>query len=206
MSKRKTEIKWVLIVFFLSALFLSVFSYYTSPFCKTNGYDSSFFILVGQGMTKGLQPYRNFFDMKGPYLFLIEYLGQLIFYGRVGCFLMQLIALFLSPILIDRVHRHSKPDLTLANHTLLLLPYLAFMVVTFAGGGYTEKFSQPFILLCVYFAVKFLDSEAEEHPPLYAAVYGACFMVLALIRITNTVTICSLVFVIMLCLIIKKSS
>lgn len=66
--------------------FLSVFSMYTSPFTSLPGGDAAFFRLVGQGMTQGMLPYRDFFDMKGPYLFLIEYLAQLICFGRVGCF------------------------------------------------------------------------------------------------------------------------
>ena len=53
------------------------------------GSDSAFFRLVGQGMTKGMLPYRDFFDMKGPYLFLIEYLAQLVSYGRLGIFIIE---------------------------------------------------------------------------------------------------------------------
>ena len=65
----------------LTFVFLAVFSYYTSPITTCdNGADAAFFRLVGQGMTQGYLPYRDFFDMKGPFLFFIEYIGPIWLY------------------------------------------------------------------------------------------------------------------------------
>ncbi len=91
-DKKRTiyQLAFILILAASVFAFLTMYSYYTTPFSQCdNGYDSAFFLLVGQGMTKGLLPYRDFFDMKGPYLFFIEYLGQLVSYGRLGIFLVQ---------------------------------------------------------------------------------------------------------------------
>ena len=75
-GKERTTISKLLFFLLLSSasfVFLAVFSFYTSPFSNCdNGYDSAFFSLVGHGMTKGYLPYRDFFDMKGPFLFFIE--------------------------------------------------------------------------------------------------------------------------------------
>ena len=58
----------ILLTGILSLVFLSVFSYYSSPITTVdNGADAAFFRLVGQGMTIGYLPYRDFFDMKGPF-------------------------------------------------------------------------------------------------------------------------------------------
>ena len=69
----KTTHKHMLIrsvyLFLISVLFLTVYSVTTSPITAYSGLDSAFFQLVGQGMTEGLLPYRDFFDMKGTYLF-----------------------------------------------------------------------------------------------------------------------------------------
>ena len=73
----------------LAAVFCLIFSYYSSPLTpQTYGWDSSFFQLVGASMTKGFLPYRHFFDNKGPYLFLLEWLGQTVCYGRGGVFIL----------------------------------------------------------------------------------------------------------------------
>ena len=77
--------------------FLAVCALSTTPLLQYNvGQDAAFFRLVGKGMTQGMLPYRDFFDMKGPYLFLMEYLGQLLFPGRMGAFLLECVCLFVT--------------------------------------------------------------------------------------------------------------
>lgn len=43
-------------------------------------------------MTKGYLPYRDFFDQKGPYLFFIQWLAQIIWSGRVGIFILEVLS------------------------------------------------------------------------------------------------------------------
>ena len=77
----------VLLLMILAVGYLAVCSLSTTPLLRYNvGQDAAFFRLVGEGMTKGMLPYRDYFDMKGPYLFLMEYLGQLLLPGRLGVF------------------------------------------------------------------------------------------------------------------------
>lgn len=181
--------------------FLSVFSFYTSPFTSLPGADAAFFRLVGQGMTQGMLPYRDFFDTKGPYLFLIEYLAQMICFGRVGCFIYQCFNLIAVFVLLDRIHRLAAPGIGFVKRFLLLLPYAWMMAATFEGGNLTEEFSLPFILICVYCALNYLlSSRQQKHPARYACLYGACFGIISMIRISNAVTICALVLYILIAL------
>lgn len=187
-------------------VFLCVFSVYTSPLTKLQGNDAAFFRLVGQGMTKGMLPYRDFFDMKGPYLFLVEYISQCICYGRTGCFIYQCLNLIAVFCLLDRIHRIAAPKLGYIKRFLLCLPYVWIMAATFQGGNLTEEFSLPFILLCVYCAIRYLYTGlSQAHPARYGLIYGACFGIITFIRITNAVTICALVLYILIRLIISKN-
>ncbi|MBR6007868.1 MAG: hypothetical protein IK056_02150, partial [Clostridia bacterium] len=103
-SGRGSGILFILALGLLSLAGLSLFSVTTSPlYPYSTGYDSLFFMTVGKGMTKGLLPYRDFFDMKGPYMFLIQYLGQLIWYGKTGIFLLQVMNLWLSLYIVSRI-------------------------------------------------------------------------------------------------------
>ena len=189
----------------LSFIFVAVFCFFTNPLTSYLGGDASFFQLVGQGMTKGMLPYRDFFDMKGIYLFLIEYLSQLICYGRTGCYLMEVVNFFLILVIVDKLHLVSKPDLKPALRYLCLLPYLWVMAVTFEGGNLTEEFSLPFVLICVLLCEKYRSRGDESmHPPLYGAVYGFCFGVIAFIRITNAAVICAIVLAVFINLLIQK--
>lgn len=189
----------------MSGLFLLVFSYFTSPLCAAEGYDATFFRMVGMGMTKGLLPYRDFYDMKGPYLFLIEYLGQRIFYGRLGIFLYQVVSLWIVVILTDKIVWYFTDQRKLIHRILIQIPFLLFLMDTFEGGNMTEEISLPVIMFCMYLGMRYFFGETgEEHPPLWAAVYGASIGFITLIRITNAVTICTVVAAILAELLIRK--
>lgn len=177
----------------VSVQFLMVYSVNTSPVTAPYGADSAFFTLVGRGMIKGLMPYRDFFDMKGPYLFLLEYIGQLICPGRTGAFIIQCVNLFLSLCIIDKIyHRKKSADTFFAwvkNCCFYILPCLYVFSYTIENGNLTEEYSLPLLLLAVWFVLNYLDAANEdpdaEHPLKYGLFYGAAFGILALIRVTN---------------------
>ena len=198
LQKKKTgsEMLRILCCAGLALVFLLLFAASTSPLAKNSwGYDSAFFILVGQGFSKGLLPYRDFFDMKGLYLFLIEYLGQKISYGRFGAFVMEWIFLTLSLTAADKIYclTLKKKKASLLFEGILLLPVLAIACATFEGGNYTEEYSLPFLLVSLYLTLRYFQqaqvSGDTAHPPRYGLFYGFSFGVLALIRITNAAQI-----------------
>ena len=117
----------------VAAVFLLFFSVSTSPLTNEYGGDSAFFMLVGQGMTKGMLPYRDFFDMKGPYLFLVEYIGQLICYGRTGAFLMQWVHLTACLWIADGIFAMTlgRRRASFLWELALMIPWLAVAAVTF---------------------------------------------------------------------------
>lgn len=176
----------------LSFVFCLLFFYCTSPLSTYCGADSGFFFAVGQGMTKGFLPYRDYFDMKGPYLFLIEYLGQLISYGRWGIFLVEWLNLSIVYILISRIIENSGTKNILAA-VLMFVPVVWFSVPFMGGGNLTEEYSLIPLFLCLLLYMKYCKSESEEHNIFYGAVYGFCFGFIALIRVTNAALICAIV-------------
>ena len=97
MEQKRSFLNKLIRLLVLAALavgYLAVCSLSTTPLLKYNvGQDAAFFRLVGEGMTKGMLPYRDYFDMKGPYLFLMEYAGQLLLPGRLGAFAVQCVCL-----------------------------------------------------------------------------------------------------------------
>ena len=190
-----------------SFVFLLLFARYTSPLTpRENGYDAAFFRLVGQRMTEGYLPYRDFIDMKGPYLFLLEYLGQLVVRGRMGAFILEWVNLTAALLVICRIFDRLKIRRYLTR-ILLLLPCLWMAAGTFEGGNMTEELSLPALFLCLDLWLKhYLDREnAGTHAPKYAAVYGACFMFLALIRVTNAALIGAIVLALCVELIVRRS-
>ena len=192
---------------FFAFLFLVLFSYHTTPFSNCdNGSDAAFYRLVGQGMTKGYLPYRDIFDMKGPFFYFVQYLGQLISYGRIGIFILQWINLFISVIIICKlfacVHINNR-WLQLA----LLCPSAYVASFTFEGGNLTEEFSLVPLLSCLCIGLLYFDRSEEPSAFWQQRIYwyaggwfGFCFGLLLMIRITNAALIGAIVFTIMLCL------
>ena len=83
------------ILLLVTVVFLLAFSLWTSPFYRNwYGCDASFFSMVGRGITQGLVPYKDFFDLKGPYFFFIQALGQLLHKDRTAAFLIQILFYF----------------------------------------------------------------------------------------------------------------
>jgi len=87
------ENKWFYVLMLpLAALFVSFYSYTTSPFFINDSMDSCVFKSMGLAILQGKTPYVDFFDHKGPILYFINAFGQWLISGRLGIFLLQIIA------------------------------------------------------------------------------------------------------------------
>lgn len=196
---QKNDWKYIGITAVVSILFLLLAYDSTSPlYPYTHGLDSSFFMMTGRMVADGKVPYLDFFDMKGPLIFFIEGLGQWLIDGKMGIFLVQNLFFLATTGLSYAIARQFVKE---GPAFLVVVLNLFVLSTTSSGGNFTEEFSLPPVLLCELLAVIYAkkckkslwESGEAEHPPLYAAVYGFCFMYLALIRITNAAFICGIV-------------
>lgn len=186
----------------LATFFLYLFSYGTSWLYPTYGGDSSIFIVVGKAIIEGKILYKDIFDHKGPILFFINALGYSLG-GIKGIFFLQIINLTIIQILIYRISLLFHPSRLLA-----IIPIVG-MYILFASsiddGDVSEEYSIPFVLLSLYFFIKYcISSKDYIHPPVYAFIYGISLMFIALIRLNNGVAIGCIVLAVIVQLIIKK--
>ncbi len=212
-NRSKTIITYIAL-FAVSALFMLAFSLWMSPLYRHwYGCDASFFTLVGRGITDGMVPYRDFYDLKGPYFFFIQALGQLICRGRFGLFILEVIALFLSLVLIYRIGRlyisHCK---TLAVIVFFLWPYISMLW----GGNCLEEFCLPLNLLVIYLALccfteagnndtgALLPYRFTHDPDIAAFITGLCFTLTAFSKITAGAPITGLAIGIFILLVSRK--
>lgn len=194
---------WYSCMFLMGILFLLFFSISTSPL-TTNSYgsDSAFFQMAGQSMTKGQIMYRDIFDNKGPYLFLIEYLGQILWYGRTGIFFLQILNLWITLYFADRTCCILCGD-HLRFRVVSALSFLFLAALTWDCGNLSEEYSLSVLFVCLYLFCRFVYRN-ESRVFLYAAVFGASFGFLAFMRITNAGFLCALMAVILIELIYNR--
>lgn len=196
MERKKTifaSVARTVLLALAAAVFLLACSRSTTPLLEFEaGQDAAFFRLVGQGMAQGKLPYRDYFDMKGPYLFWLEYLGAVIAPGRLGIFLVQWLCLSVSLYFAVKCFDLATEDgAPLWAALLLLLPMGYVMSYTMTGGNLTEELSLPFLMPCLYLFLRYLNQsripspENQDHPVWAGFYYGVAFGVMALIRVTN---------------------
>ncbi len=140
--------------------------------------------------------------MKGPYLFFIEYLGQLVSYGRLGIFLVQWANLLIVCLIACKLFGRCRVSNRIIQ-MLLLCPIAYIASFTLEGGNLTEEFSLVPLFSCLYLCLDFFDDKRRNKCGRngflwFAGIWnGVCFGVLAMIRITNTALIIAILISVM---------
>lgn len=194
----------------VATLFLLIYSTTTSPlFPHLYGYDSAFFILVGKGMKDGMLPYVDFYDMKGPYLFFLQYLGQLICDGRTGAFIIQVVNLTAALILSDLCHKEivaKDSKLYWVSRVINVLAVWGFLGL-FDGGNMPEEFALPYLYFMLLLALRYIklyERGIYQCPLHYGFLAGAAFMVNALMSLANSSFLCGCLLAMIVVLVIKR--
>lgn len=196
----KKEYIFILLLAFVAGLFLLVFSYYTSPlYPDLYGYDAAYFMSMGRAIVHGAIPYVDFFDQKGPFLFFIQAFAMFIIDGRTGAFVTEYIFFLSTCILMYVIARQFVSKI---GSFIIVLIVLFSLSITFEGGNLTEEYSLPFVLLPVLLCIKNINSVKQN--PKITFIYGICFTLIAMIRITNAAIICGIVLYFLIYLLIKK--
>ncbi|WP_026509735.1 glycosyltransferase family 39 protein [Butyrivibrio sp. LC3010] len=206
--KNKTSINYICVLgcMLLSAIvFVGLASTTTSPTFYFKGTDSNIFQVIGKGWCEGLIPYKDLFDQKGPAIFFINMLGYMLLGNRYGIFLLQILFMLASEIIIFLIFRRiysEKISLIIASFGIF-----AFMW-NYDTGNSSEEYANPFLLACLYCFTNWLHDKNENrknHDPIYAFVYGITFGFCMMSRLTNAISVCVVVFFILIYLIISKS-
>ena len=126
----------------------------SSPLYAANFWtDTNIYFTIGRGMTRGLMPYRDLFDHKGPLLFMLYALGAAISdTSFIGVFILEALSLAAAVYAGWRtVSLFGEGRLT-----LLSMPILAAVVcccTAFTQGGSAEEFALPALAAGVYLAL-----------------------------------------------------
>ncbi len=152
--KNKNKIYIILYCFFVSLIIL-LFTTKNSPFYAFNDWaDANAFFTVGKSMMHGLIPYKDIFEQKGPFLYLLYGIGYLISHRSfIGVFLIELIVFTIG---LYYLYKTLKMFLS-TKSTLLILPIFIALLTTsraFTHGGSAEEFCFGFFFITLYYFFK----------------------------------------------------
>lgn len=137
----------------------------SSPLYLLNDWtDPNTYLTMGRGMMRGAVPYRDLFDHKGPLLYFIFGLGDLILSGFSGVFLMQILSLACT---LYFIYRTALSLTGLMGRSILCALVAPFFVLTAEiyslpslrdyGGGSAEEFCLPFFACAVWLVAEHRD-------------------------------------------------
>jgi hypothetical protein len=150
---------------FLSFLFL-LLATKSSPLYPFNDWvDANAAFTMGKGMMNGRVLYRDLFEQRGPYFYLIYGVAYLVSRTTfLGVFVLEVISfsifLFFSYKLVQLFIDQK--------YALITLPLLAGSVLnltSFAHGGSPEQLSLPLLMISLYYLIKYFKKVYPDSMP-----------------------------------------
>ena len=171
---------WPLLCAGLALLFAST----ASPLYATNFWtDTNIYFTIGRGMLKGLMPYRDLFDHKGPLLYALYALAAAVdAHGFAGVWLLEILSLSLLLGLAQRLSGRLGAG-TLRFAAAPLCAMATCCSAAFTQGGSAEEFCLPALMLGILCTVQLTEEKGERRRT--AVLFGAAAAWVFLIKYTD---------------------
>jgi hypothetical protein len=183
-----------IILFLLVVVILLVQSNYTPVNLKRMHVDSSVYITIAQGITRGYLPYRDFVDNKGPLNYFLSVPG-LAFGKFTGIWITELILLLVSVFFAYKTALFFGDKYKALLGTIFTFIQLIEFLSVNAG---TEEYSLPFLMISFYIFTKYFFSPKKEASFFELIILGICFACAIMIRLNMFplwVGFCLIIFV-----------
>lgn len=142
---------FVLVIAFISLLFTTKNSFL---YLFNDWVDANAFFTVGKSMMNGVVPYRDLFEQKGLYLYLIYGIGYLFNHTSFhGVFILEVIS---YSVFLYYMHKIFSIYLN-EKYSLVLIPVIAYLTTTctaFVHGGSCEEFAFPYMAISLYYFIR----------------------------------------------------
>jgi hypothetical protein len=177
MIKNKTD-KLIYVGLFCLAFYICLASCLNPFGLKIIDIDTSVYLTIAQGITRGQVPFRDFYDNKGPLLYLMSAPGFAL--GRfTGVWITELLLMCIS------VFFAYKAALFFGSRAFafigVLLGFLIFQTFFYEVAG-AEEYSLPFMTISLYVFTRYYFNQ-KNISPLEIVTLGFCFASAMLIRI-----------------------
>ena len=160
----------------LCSLLMTLFAQ-SNPFQLSFVGDTAVFIYIAKEIMEGGMPYRDFFDHKGPLIYLFDALGLLID-DRVGIWIVELTIIFITFLFAYKIARLLKCS-RFSSCVVVTIGIFALLYY-FQGGNLTEEYACAFITVSFYYFLAFLITGKINK--LQVVLTGASFAAVCMLR------------------------
>jgi len=156
---KKNKIKLIIICLIISFIAITLRSNnsFLFPF---NGWDDfNSFYTIGAGWANGLIPYKDLFEQKGPFLYLIYMFAYLLTpYKFTGIYILEIISLTLVLLVSNKIIKLFIKDNKKNIPILFLYAILLTTSNSFITGGSSEEFNLLFTTITIYYIIKYIKT------------------------------------------------
>lgn len=190
----------------LSAFFVLIICSRSSFLYPCNDWnDANSFFTVGKAFINGQVPYRDLFEQKGPYLYLIYGISYLLSHNSFfGVFILEVVSLAIFLYFAYQIMVLYCKEKT----ALVFIPTLAFCLMvskSFYWGGAAEEFCLPFMCISLYDSMLYLKENYPRKPSVKMIIKNGIFAgIISLIKYTLLGFYAAWIGVIMFAFFVKK--
>ena len=171
-----------IILFFVVALNLLLFSSVSPLHSIMNmQYNEWLYYLIGKGMTKGMVPYVDLLDHKGPYLFFFYALANVIEFKHISFYLVALVFYYLIALFSYKITYLILSFVSdFDEKKKIIFSFISGFIIYFISASYymsfgtisAETFIIALMLIAYYIFIKYLFSGEVAHSAKYSLIYG----------------------------------
>lgn len=175
-------------IFVLSVLILT--SFLSLLFCSKNSFlysfndwvDGNAFFTMGKGMVNGLVPYKDLFEQKGPFLYLIYGFAYLLSHSTLhGVFIIEVLSMTFTTYYVYKLANNFTNKIYSLLVCILFIPIVCSSK-SFVQGGSCEEFCLPFFSYSIYSFYNVLNKENTNKQYFYVFFTGLCAGFISLMK------------------------
>ena len=161
----------LLCISFIVTFFNSAFSILYGDY--TPWPDINIYYTIGKGIYFDKIPYKDLFDHKGPIIFFIYYIAYFLSPDSFqGLYFIESLFVFISLIYVYRIsHLFISKNLSVLSSII----FATLLATINENGGTAEEFILTFILISLYYFIKYYRTTEVKHNPKIMLVHGVMF-------------------------------
>ncbi len=155
---KKEKGKKLFFIFMIAFLVITLASKNSFLYRFNDWWDANAFMSVGKSWIKGLIPYRDLFEQKGPILYLLYAISAGISNTSfIGVYILEIINLTITLIFASKIIDLFIKDDHYKYLGIILFGFSSVFLKTFGHGGSAEEFTMPLFMISLYYFLSYLN-------------------------------------------------